>query len=159
MKKTLLIIGFITLLFGCSTPKDNSELNVDLIKDYVQAVENSDYQTMENLLDEKYIGLGPSINDSVGKTAAIENWKTNMENLYKSIDYNKSRNIAVHIPDGENKGEWVSNWAELTIVYQSEEQATIWVNTVYKMENGKIIKSFSFYNELDVYEQLGFEFY
>ena len=139
MKKVLLIIGVITLLIGCSTPKDNSQSNVILIEKYVQAVENLDYQTMEDLLDEKYIGLGPSINDSIGKIDAIKNWKSNVKNLYKNIDYNKSRNIAVHIPDGENKGEWVSNWAELTIVYQSEEQATIWVNTVYKMENGKIV--------------------
>lgn len=159
MKRMLFMFSFTFLLFGCSTKQDNSELNVALVEKYVQAVENLDYKTMGELLDEKYIGLGPSIKDSIGKITAIENWKLNVKTLYKSIEYNKSRNIAVHIPDGENKGEWVSNWAELTIDYQFEETVTIWANTVYKIHNGKIIRSFSFYNELDVYEQLGFEFY
>ena len=159
MKKVLLIFGFTLLLFGCSAKQDNSELNVVLVEKYIQAVEKLDYKTMGELLDENYVGLGPSINDSIGKTAVIENWELNVNTLYKGIKYNKSRNMAVQISEGENKGEWVSNWAELTIDYQFDQTVTIWANTVYKIQNGKIVRSFSFYNELDVYEQLGFEFY
>ena len=114
---------------------------------------------MESILADNYIGHGPSVNDSIGKTQTLKNWKNNIETLYESIDYNKSRNIAVIVDSGENKGEWVSNWAELKIVYKKDKkEVIIWANTVYKIEQGKIVKSFTFYNEADVLEQLGYVF-
>jgi len=159
MKKLLIVFALIPLVYGCSLQKDNSEQNIALIEKYVQSVENMDYKTMESLLDDNYFGFGPSYGDSIGKAQAVENWKENVQNLYKSIKYNKSRNTAVTINDGENKGEWVSNWGELHIVYKNDRgEVTIWANTIYLIENGKIVKSYTFYNEADALSQLGYVF-
>lgn len=158
MKKILFLLIISFVLFSCANKDTKAEDNTALIEKYVKAVENLEFKTMEDLLDDTYVGFGPSYGDSIGKTGVVDNWKFNVENLYESIDYNKSRNIAVTIPDGENKGEWVSNWAELKIKYKNGQEAIIWANTVYQIENNKIIKSFSFYNEGDVYEQLGYIF-
>lgn len=156
--KYLILAVFGTFLFGCTT-NDNSAKNVALINKYVQSVEAEDSETMESLLAENYLGLGPSFGDSIRKPAALENWKDNVANLYESIKYNKSRNIAVTVPDGENKGEWVSNWAELNIKYKDGRgEVTIWANTIYQIENDKIIKSMTFYNEADALRQLGYVF-
>ena len=156
--KNFILAVFGLLLFGCAG-NDNSQKNVALVEKYIQSVETEDYETMKSLLDENYIGLGPSYGDSIRKPAALENWKNNIENLYGIIKYNRSRNIAVTVPDGENKGEWVSNWAELNIKYQGDKgEVTIWANTVYQIENGKIIKSLTFYNEADALRQLGYVF-
>ena len=77
----------------------------------------------------------------------------------KKIKYNSSRNTSETIPDGHNKGEWVSNWSELHIVYKNDKGAvTIWANTIYEIENNKIVKSYTFYNEADVLRQLGYVF-
>ena len=62
------------------------------------------------------------------------------------------------ISQGPNKGDWVSSWAELKITYKSGDQATIWANTAYKVVDGRIVKTFTFYNEADVYRQLGYGF-
>jgi hypothetical protein len=44
-------------------------------------------------------------------------------------------------------------------VYKKDQkEVTVWTNTVYKIENNKITKSFTFYNEADVLEQLGYVF-
>lgn len=159
MKKIGLILVLLIVLSSCNTIDKTSEHNKILIEKYVQAVEDNDTATMESLMDDNYWGFGPSVGDSINKTGAIANWKNNVENLYKSIHYSKSRVIAVNVPDGENKGEWVSNWAELKIVYKKDQkEVTIWANTVYQIENNKIIKSFTFYNEADVLEQLGYVF-
>ena len=84
-------------------------------------------------------------------------WKWCVENLYEKITYTRSRFAAVTIPDGDNKGEWVSNWAELNIVFKNNDRKVmIWANTNYLIENGKIKRSFTFYNEADVLRQLGF---
>ena len=158
MKKIILLFLFVTTLVSCTT-NNNNQKNTTLVEKYVQAAEGLDYTTMESMLDENYIGHGPSVNDSIGKEQTLENWKNNIENLYESIDYNKSRNIAVTVDNGENQGEWVSNWAELKIVYKKDKkEVVIWANTTYKIDHGKIVKSYTFYNEADVLEQLGYVF-
>jgi ketosteroid isomerase-like protein len=133
--------------------------NVELIDRYVNAVEDLDYKAMEELLADDYLGLGPSYGDSIRKPEAIANLKANVENLYQSIDYDRHRNMAVTVPDGPEQGEWVSNWAELTIVYKEDQKKVkLWTNTIYKIREGKIVKSMTFYNEADALEQLGYVF-
>lgn len=109
-------------------------------------------------MDDNYIGLGPSFNDSIGKEQAVINWKYNVENLYETIKYERAFAAPVHIEAGYNKGDWVSGWAELHITYKSGESVVIWANTAYKIENDKIVKSYTFYNEADALEQLGYVF-
>ena len=150
-------MALMPILFGCS-PKDNSEKNIALIENYIHAVESLDYGVMEDLLADDYYGYGPSYGDSIGKRQVVINWRYNTENLYTSIKYNKSRNAVVILPEGPNKGEWVSNWGELHIVYKDKKEVTVWANTIYRIQDDKIIKSYTFYNEADVLGQLGMVF-
>ena len=160
MVKGILISLSALLMVSCGMQGNNQQKNLELIDNYVKAVENMDYEAMGNYLDDNYMGVGPSVGDSINKVQAIENWKTNVDNLYESIKYNRSRKITAMIPDGENKGDWVSNWAELTISYKDGKgPITIMANTLYRIENGKITKSYTFYNEADALRQLGYEFY
>ncbi len=150
----------VTLLAGCTTGSNNNDrANVALIEKYIQAVEKMDYTAMADLLDNNYIGYGPSYGDSITKAEAVENWKYNVENLYKSIHYDRSRNVAVTVPDGPNKGEWVSNWGQVDIVYKNGRgEVILWANSIYQIEHGKIIKSYTFYNEADALRQMGYIF-
>ncbi len=154
MKKIFLSLSLVGLLGSC-TLSDPAEENVKLITDYIKAVENLDYDAMDEILDDNYLGIGPSRTDSIYKDQAISNWKNNVEHLYEKISYSKSKNFAVKT----NEGEWVSNWADLTIVYKdNKKEISILANTIYQINNGKIIKSITFYNEADALEQLGYIF-
>lgn len=154
MKNLFLVLFVIGLMSSCN-PNDPSKENVALIENYIQAVENLDYDAMSTILDDSYVGIGPSRGDSISKEQAIVNWKRNVENLYEKISYSKSQNIAVKTPEGE----WVSNWADLTVVYKENNKTiSILANTVYQIKNGKIIKSLTFYNEADALKQLGYVF-
>lgn len=158
MKNLIFLAVLIISLVGCnSTSEKKNTENIDLVKSYVQAVENLDFESMSIFLDDNYLGMGPSYGDSIGKSDAVENWKWSVENLYEKIKYDRSRFAAVRIPDGDNKGDWVGNWAELTIDFKNGSSATIWANTNYLVDNGKIVRSFTFYNEADVLRQLGYE--
>jgi len=160
MKKviTLMVVASMFLI-GCNN-NQNDKANIDLIQRYVQSVEDLDFDAMDTILDDSYMGFGPSFNDSISKEQTISNWKFNVENLYKSIEYKKSRNATVLIEDGSNQGDWVANWSELKITFKaSGASVTVWANTNYLIKDGKIIKSYSFYNEADVLEQLGFSYY
>jgi len=147
------------ITINCTDQKKHAAENEALIEKYVKAVENLDYDIMESVLDDNYMGYGPSFNDSINKELAVSSWKSNVENLYESITYSKSRNLAQFVEDGENSGEWVSNWAVLSIVYKKDKKkVSLMTNTIYKIVNGKIVKSYTYYNEADVLEQLGYVF-
>lgn len=157
MKSSIYFVFALILLSSCSdnTAEDNSIM----IEKYIRAVEAKDYATMELLLADNYMGYGPSFIDSTSRENALATWKYNIENLYQSISYEKSRYAAVTIKDGPNQGNWVANWAELSINYKDGRgSVTIWANTNYQIEEGKIVKSYTFYNEADVLRQLGFTF-
>lgn len=158
MKNLIILTVLAISLAACTSNNAKQQAqNVELVKNYVHAVENLDFEAMGNYLDANYIGIGPSFGDSIGKLEAVENWKWCVENLYEKIKYNRTRFAPVTIPDGDNKGEWVGNWAELNIVFKDGVgEVTILANTNYLIENGKIKRSFTFYNEADVMRQLGF---
>ena len=159
MKKLAYAFLLLPFIISCNSNSNNSEKNIALIEKYVRSVEDLDYLTMESLLDDNYFGYGPSYGDSIGKAQAVEYWKDNVTNLYESIKYNRSRNVAVTITTGENQGDWVSNWGELHIVYKNGKgEVTLWANTTYEIDNGKIVKSYTFYNEADALNQLGYVF-
>ena len=159
MKKILLSMFIIPFVLACSMTGNETEKNLQLIGNYVLAVENMDFDAMETYLANDYIGIGPSFGDSIKREQAIANWKDNVENLYERIKYKRSRNIAVTIDSGPNQGHWVSNWAELEIVYKDGKgEVTILANTIYQIEEGRITKSLTFYNEADALRQLGYVF-
>ena len=163
MKLLILFVAISTCLSSCtSTPNKSNKTeteNIALVKKYLQAVETKDVATMSSLLADNYKGYGPSVDDSTDKEEAIKNWKYNADNLYESIKYTRYQNIAVTINDGEESepGDWVSNWAYITIKYKDGRgPVNAWVNATYKIENGKIVHSRTFYNEADVLRQLGY---
>jgi len=135
--------------------KKESE-NLAIAKRYMEAVENKNAATMDSLLADNYKGYGPSVGDSTNKEDALKNWNYNAANLYESIQYTRSQNLAVTVKEGDAAGDWVSNWALLTIKYKDGRgPVQVWVNAVYKIEDGKIARSRTFYNEADVTRQLG----
>ncbi|OPZ96015.1 MAG: hypothetical protein BWY70_01863 [Bacteroidetes bacterium ADurb.Bin408] len=160
MRILLLIAALSAGIAGCSGSHEQKDKeNLELVTNYVNAVEKMDFNTMNNYLDEKYVGIGPSYGDTIYKAQAVENWKYNVENLYEKIHYNRSKFVPVTLTEGDNKGEWVVNWAELNITYKNGgKTVTIWANTSYLIENGKIIKTITVYNEADALRQLGYQF-
>jgi len=155
--KQLIMLAIISIsLFACTSSADNKESeNLAIAQKYMKAVETKNISTMDSLLADNYIGYGPSVGDSTNKEEAILSWKDNMETLYESIEYTRHKEIAVTVDEGEAIGDWILNWAYLTIKYKvGKDPVHLWVNVVYKIENGKIVQSRTFYNEADVLRQL-----
>lgn len=146
------------ILYSC-TSDHNANRNLDLIDQYVKAVESKDIEKMASLLHDDYKGYGPSVSDSTDKQQAIDNWKYLAEDYYEEIKYDDFQNIAVTIKDGPRKGDWVSNWSLLTLKFKDGSgPVELYFNAVYRIEDNKIIHSRTFYNEADVMRQLGYSF-
>ncbi len=154
---------FFTLLFAaCSATNDQQQIekeNIAVIEKYIEAVESKDTQAMSDLLAENYVGYGPSFSDSTNKAQAIENWTDVAENLYEKIEYTRTVNIAATVKDGPHPGNFVSDWASLKITYKDGRGPVFLnMNAIYRIENGKITLSRTFYNEADVLRQLGYDY-
>ncbi len=158
MKQLLLLATICIGLFSCTSSALKKEKeNLALAQKYMKAVETKNAAAMDSLLADNYMGYGPSIGDSVNKKDAIDNWKYNAENLYESIVYTRHKNLAVTVKEGNAQGDWVLNWALLTLKYKDGRgPIQVWVNAVYRIENGKIVLSRTFYNEADALRQLGY---
>jgi len=157
--KLILLIATISIgLFSCTSSAIKKEKqNLALAQKYMKAVETKNAAAMDSLLANNYIGYGPSVGDSINKKDAIDNWKYNAENLYESFEYTRHKNIAVTVKEGEAIGDWVLTWAYLTLKYKDGRgPVNVWVNVVYKIDNGKIVQSRTFYNEADVLRQLDY---
>jgi hypothetical protein len=156
MKQLFVFIVLSISLLCCTSPAEKKEkANLAIAEKYMRAVETRNVALMDSLLADNYIGYGPSVGDSVNKEEAISGWKDNIENLYESIEYTRSKELAVTVKEGEAIGDWVLNWAFLTIKYKvGTNPVHLWVNVVYRIENGKIVQSRTFYNEADVLRQL-----
>jgi len=160
MKQLILLATISLALFSCNSSSGTKEReNLAIAKRYMEAVETKNAATMDSLLADNYMGYGPSVGDSTNKKDALESWKYNAENLYESITYTRHKELAVTVKEGEAPGDWVLNWAYLTIKYKDGRgPVNVWVNAAYRIENGKIVHSRTFYNEADVMRQLGYTF-
>ena len=160
--KPLFFFCLLLLLGACGDTGKQQAIekeNIALVQKYIKAVEAKDTQTMGDLLADNYKGYGPSVSDSTDKAQAIENFKYVAENLYDKIEYERTVNIAAKITDGPNPGNFVSDWAKLKITYKDGVgPVSLYINAIYRIENGKITLSRTFYNEADVLRQLGYEF-
>ena len=157
MKKFIGICLLIAAVSSCQEDKTSKEKeHLAIAKRYMEAIESKNVTAMDSLLAENYIGRGPSVNDSVNKKEALEAFSANANNLYESFKYTRHKELAVSVTEGEAQGDWVLNWAYLTIKYKDGRgPVNVWVNAVYKIETGKIVRSRTFYNEADVLRQLG----
>jgi ketosteroid isomerase-like protein len=159
--KYILLLSLVVIGVACSGANDElAKENIAVIEKYIKAVQDKDTQTMSDLLSDDYVGYGPSFSDSTNKVQAISNWKDVAENLYDKIEYTRTVNIAATVKDGPHPGNFVSDWASLKITYK-DGQGPIFlnVNAIYRIENGKITLSRTFYNEADALRQLGYEFF
>ena len=160
MKQLIFLFALCISLYSCTSDGNNNQAaSLAIANKYMDAVENNNAAVMDSLLADNYVGYGPSVGDSINKTDAIASWKYTAENLYESMKYTRHQNIAVTIKEGEeaDPGDWVSNWAYLTIKYKDGRgPVNVWVNAFYKIENGKIARSRTIYNEADVLRQLGY---
>ena len=160
--KILTVFLFVVLFFAACSDNEQRKIdreNIAVVEKYIEAVQSKDTQTMADLLADNYVGYGPSFSDSTNKEQAVANWKEVAANLYDKIEYTRTVNIAATVTDGRHPGNYVSDWASIKITYlDGRGPVFLNMNAVYRIENGKITLSRTFYNEADVLRQLGYDF-
>ena len=160
MQKIVPLLIFVCLL-ACASSDEAivAEKNTEIVYKYLEASISSDFETMESLLADVYIGAGPGLKDSVTKTQHLANWKSRWINDFESIDYERSETVTKRITYGPFLGDWVSDWARVTVTYKNGfPPVTFMLNSVFRVRNGFIERSRVYYDTGDVMRQQGFTF-
>jgi|GEM_PF-5356069 len=159
MKYLACILLSSLLIVSCTPPEDPQiaidEANTKVVFDYIDAVTNGDIDAMSAALADGYWSYGPAIADSSSKAENIANWTGNWDSLFAKIDYARVASTTESFADGPLAGDWVSDWATITVDYQDGTQTTFRFNGVYRVEGGKITRSTSFYDRADLLTQIG----
>lgn len=159
--RLILTSAFILVLFlsACNNSQNAAEENIRIVEKYQEALKNHDVEGLKALLAEDYVGYGPSIGDSMKRDDAISNWDYNMQHLFKKLEFKRAENIALTNYQGKEKGLWVSSWGKLHVQLKDRgNEATIWANNIYLIDDGKIKKSIIFFNEADALRQAGYHY-
>jgi len=160
MKKITIFFSIAVLVASCSS--NDHAINPDsisVVQKYEQAVQSKNADSMAALLSDNYMGYGPSFTDSINKADAVANWKNLVANLYDTFQYTRSFNLAAKVTEGPRPGDYVSSWSSVRITYKNGKgPVNLFVNVVYRVENGKITMTRTFYDEADAMRQLGYQF-
>ena len=162
MKKNgILISAFILaiLISACNVSDNPTEEDIKLVEKYQEAFKSHDVDGMKALLADTYVGYGPSLGDSMKKDEAIINWDYNMQHLFEKLEFQPAQTIAVTNDNSKAKGQWVSSWGKLYVKFKEHgNEATIWSNKLYLIDDGQIQKSYIFFNEADALRQAGYSY-
>ncbi|MCW5518155.1 nuclear transport factor 2 family protein [Muriicola sp. Z0-33] len=79
--KRMCYVGFLLSLMACSTSDPSGQSTKDssrktIVESYFEAAFAQDYSTLEDLLSEDFLFLGPKISDTLDKQALIKSWKS-----------------------------------------------------------------------------------
>lgn len=153
---------FTTILISSCTAgidfSDDAEEKFNLVDQYFKAIEKKDVSIMEEVLADGFISYGPGLKNTVNKKQNIEGWKKSWEERIVSTRYKRKLNDLVTIEKGGMKGDWVSEWGEVTTLYKDGKTIKFWFNGLYKIEENKITEARVVFDNVDVLTQLGYDF-
>src|SRR4051812_492823 len=111
MKHQIFCSVIIFLLCACNSNREaensaRQAANVAVVDKFRVAFEKSDFDTVDSLLADNYMGYGPSISDSITKAEALVHLKNEKSELYQSINYTFSESHPITIKTGAAAGDW-----------------------------------------------------
>lgn len=164
--QTLKLLAAITLLFAFSKIHgqennvtlefDNAETALELVQNYVKALQTGDVDAMNaQLADNAMIyGLGGGL-DSLNVTQHKEYFK-NSTATYNHV-ISQDLYLPVKVTDNWNEGEWVLSWGTNTVTNKKTGKSIpIPYHTANLVQNGKIVMTRYFYDMLNILESQGY---
>ncbi len=164
MKNLTIIAIALLVLAGCAQPVDTgkkeldevSKKNVEVVKTMLTAVENEDIEALMEVYSPELVSYGPRHDQEW-------HWDTlnSTKKWFESVDSIKVGIIAIlphTVEEGDLAGDWVMVWANLSWYNpKAEKKVKIMWHSPYMIEDGKIVQEAAYWNEWDVFKQLGAE--
>jgi hypothetical protein len=165
MKNLFLFFCVIIFFASCkqvTPPPDTAKkvkdsVNIALVKDMFKALENENIEAVKGFYSDSAGILGPSFNEWIGLEQAVKNM-TDMCKTSDSIKFDIFAIMAETIEEGDLAGDWVLVWADVSwydVILQ--KKIKIMYHVAEKIQDGKITIEGNYWDELDMYKQMGAE--
>lgn len=150
------------VIFGvvlCQAQSTQQEQHVQLAHSLTEAIVNADFEAMDEVLHEDFMGYGPFISDTLGKKDFISAWKTIWDQQMHSLEFERAATLPHTVKEGPLAGDWVFDWLETQAHYQEKPDKTVKfrVQLTSRIIDGKIRASVMYYNVADIQKQLGYK--
>lgn len=159
--KSIIILFSVLLFIACSKnieTSSNVQEKIDIVHQYMNAIEKQDIGAMKKLLADDFKSYGPALKTTVTKSQNISDWKQGWADRIVSMKYKRMYSGLIHIDKGKLSGEWVTEWGEVTSVYKDGKTAKFWFNGLYKVDSGMITEARVIFDNMDILTQLGYKF-
>ena len=167
MKKLLLLSGIVLISMSCTQQpppaaeadkKNTADENIALVKKYMAAYEAEDIETMKSLSDDSLLIVGPGHEDELDFREYYEEWVPRIFETEDSRHYNVITMTQFSTQQEGIAGDWVLCWADFSYFHLgTQKTVTFPVHFASLVKDGKIQFIARYYDQLDLYTQLGYE--
>ena len=163
MKKLALLTAILFALCCCTNqaPEEKTELdetaklNIEVVKKLLKAAENEDIDAWKEVVSEGTVIHGPQHDYYDTLTSeGIQEWFNNVD----SLKFDVIKILYDVVEEGDLIGDWVLLWCyESWYSVKDEKKVKILWHAPMRIEGGKIVYMASYWNQWDLYKQLGAE--
>jgi ketosteroid isomerase-like protein len=165
MKNLFLLFCVILFFASCkpvTPPPDTAQkvkdsVNIALVKDMFKAMENENLEAVKGFYSDSVGIVGPNFNEWIGKEQMVKDMVSMFETS-DSIEVKIFAIMAETVKEGDLAGDWVFQWSDVSWYEpKAEKKITIMYHSAEKIQDGKIVLEGNYWNQWDMYKQLGAE--
>ncbi len=165
MKNLFLFFCVILFFAGCkpiTPPPDTAKkvkdsTNIALVKNTFKAIENENLEALKGFYSDSVGVVGPAFNSWIGKEQLIKNLASWFESA-DSVKFDIFYILAETIEQKDLAGDWVLLWADASYYdVAAQKKIKFSYHAGEKIQDGKIVIEGNYWDEWDIYKQLGAE--
>lgn len=129
---------------------------VETAKETVKAYETGNWETLKNNVtqDATFYNLGTY--DSLSVDQTIQYWKKGRETATPVLSEDGAW-LAVSIPQGPRKGNWILHWGNNTLSYPNGETISFPYHVALKFQEDKVEEAHFYYDNNRIIRGMGYE--
>lgn len=132
-----------------------ADADLQTAKATVAAYERGDWEKLRSNLSEDAVIYGLGNFDSLNVDETISYWTKGREKAFPTLD-EAGTWLAVSIPEGPGKGNWVYHWGVNTLTYDNGETITFPYHVAIKIEDNKVAETHFYYDNMKIIRHLGY---
>lgn len=133
----------------------NEEANIQLVSGFIDALIANKGNGIKDMVSDDYIFKGPAANDSLSVDELAANWAA-VDSLRSNQNAGILAMTSLVANEGDIKGDWVHVWGNYTAdVNDSDFSFNVPWHQAYKVENGKITYTRTWYDRLSSALEMG----
>ena len=165
MKNLLHFLCVILLFASCkpvTPPADTAQkvkdsVNITLVKELFKSVENENIEAVKGFYSDTVAVAGPNFNEWTGYEDMVKSMSGFFEEA-DSIKFDIYAIMAQTVKEGNLAGDWVFLWSDVSYWdLKAARKIKLMYHAAEKIQDGKIVLEGNFWNQWDMYKQLGAE--